>query len=168
MRLGAAPVPRRSSPGTPRALLGLGVVALLAVATNPFTLLFLLPSLHAWLWVPQARASKLPVRLGVLAIGLLGPALLLGWFGLHYGLGLDAPWYLTELLVVGFVSPATALVGLGWLAAAWQLGALATGRYAPYPSASERPPRGPIRESIRRVVLYSRRRRGTRLRVVAG
>ena len=160
--------PEEELAGHTGALLGLSVVALLAAATNPFALIFLLPSLHAWLWIPQARASKLLYRLGVLAIGLFGPALLLGWFGLHYGLGLDAPWYLTELVVVGFVSPATALIALGWLAVAWQLSALATGRYAPYPSASERPPRGPIRESIRRVVLYSRRRRGARIRVVAG
>ena len=160
--------PEEELAGHTGALLGLAVVALLAVATNPFTLLFVLPSLHAWLWIPQARTSKLPSRVGVLAVGLIGPALLLGWFGLHFGLGLDAPWYLTELLVVGFVSPATALVALGWLAVAWQLSALAAGRYAPYPSVSERPPRGPIRESIRRVVLYSRRRRRTRLRVVAG
>ncbi|MGZ4395252.1 MAG: M28 family peptidase [Gaiellaceae bacterium] len=160
--------PEEELAGHTGALLGLGVVALLAVATNPFTLIFLLPSLHAWLWIPQARSSKLAARLGVLAIGLIGPALLLGWFGLHYGLGLDAPWYLTELLVVGFVSRATALIALGWLAVAWQLSALATGRYAPYPSVSERPPRGPIRETIRRVVLSSRRRRGARLRVVAG
>ena len=160
--------PEEELAGHTGALLGLSVVALLAAATNPFALIFLLPSLHAWLWIPQARASKLLYRLGVLAIGLFGPALLLGWFGLHYGLGLDAPWYLTELVVVGFVSPATALIALGWLAVAWQLSALATGRYAPYPSVSERPPRGPIRESIRRVVLYSRRRRGARIRVVAG
>ena len=160
--------PEEELAGHTGALLGLSVVALLAAATNPFALIFLLPSLHAWLWIPQARASRLPYRLGVLAIGLFGPALLLGWFGLHYGLGLDAPWYLTELVVVGFVSPATALIALGWLAVAWQLSALATGRYAPYPSVSERPPRGPIRESIRRVVLYSRRRRGARIRVVAG
>jgi hypothetical protein len=160
--------PEEELAGHTGALLGLCVVALLAVATNPFTLLFLLPSLHAWLWIPQARTARLPYRLGVLAIGLLGPAVLLGWFGLHYGLGLDAPWYLTELVVVGFVSPATALIALGWLAVAWQLSALAAGRYAPYPGVSELPPRGPIRETIRRVVLYSRRRRGARLRIVAG
>ena len=36
---------------------------------------------------------------------------------------------------------------------------VSTGRYAPYPAASERPPRGPIRETIRRLVLAERRRR---------
>ncbi len=160
--------PEEELAGHTGALLALGLVALLTVATNPFTLLFLLPSLHAWLWLPSAHASKLWARLGVLAIGLVGPVVLLGWFALHYGLGLDAPWYLTELVVVGFVSPATVLVGLGWLAVGWQLTALAAGRYAPYPSSAERPPRGPIRETIRRVVLSFRRRRGARLRVVAG
>jgi len=161
-------LPEEELAGHTGALLGLAVVALLTVATNPFALLFLLPSVHAWLWLPQARASSLPARLGVLAVGLAGPMLLLGWFGLHYGLGLDALWYLAELVVVGFVSPATVLIGLGWLAVGWQLSALAAGRYAPYPSAAERPPRGPIRETIRRLVLSVRRRRGARLRVVAG
>jgi hypothetical protein len=37
--------------------------------------------------------------------------------------------------------------------------ALAGRRYAPYPSAAERPPRGPIRQTIRRIVLAQRRRR---------
>jgi hypothetical protein len=36
---------------------------------------------------------------------------------------------------------------------------LAAGRYAPYPSVAERPPRGPIRESIRRIVLATRARK---------
>ena len=53
------------------------------------------------------------------------------------------------------------MIALGWAAAAGQLLALAGGRYAPYPSAAERPPRGPIRETIRRVVLAQRRRRRT-------
>src|SRR6266516_1740990 len=38
------------------ALLSLGVVALLILATNPFALVFVLPALHAWLWLPQVRA----------------------------------------------------------------------------------------------------------------
>ena len=32
--------------------------ALLIVATNPFALLFVLPSLHAWLWLPQVRRPR--------------------------------------------------------------------------------------------------------------
>ena len=41
--------------GHTAAMLALGVVALLVVATNAFALLFLLPSLHIWLWLPQVR-----------------------------------------------------------------------------------------------------------------
>ena len=80
------------------ALLALGVVGLLVVATNPFALLFLLPSLHAWLWLPQVRARPLPARLGVLLVGFAGPALLIWSFAGRYGLGFDAPWYIASLV----------------------------------------------------------------------
>ena len=39
------------------ALLALGLLALLVVATNTYALIFLLPSLYAWLWLPQAHAA---------------------------------------------------------------------------------------------------------------
>ena len=39
------------------------------------------------------------------ALGLVGPALLLVSLGWRYGLGLDAPWYLLELVGVGYVGP---------------------------------------------------------------
>src|SRR5262249_44696815 len=54
------------------ALLALGIVALLVVATNTFALLFLLPALHAWLWLPQVRTARAPVRFAVYALGLAG------------------------------------------------------------------------------------------------
>ena len=37
------------------ALLALAVLSLLVVAMNPYSVLFLLPSLHAWIWLPQLR-----------------------------------------------------------------------------------------------------------------
>src|ERR671929_62274 len=43
--------------GYTAALLALAVVSLLVVATNAFALLLLLPSLHAWLWLPQSRSK---------------------------------------------------------------------------------------------------------------
>src|SRR5581483_7535133 len=119
------------------ALLALGVVSLLVVATNPFALVFLLPSLHAWLWLPQVRAERPWARAAVLAAGFAGPALLLWSFAGRYG--------------------------LGWDAAAAQLVTLAAGRYAPYPAPAERRPRGPIRETVRRIVLAHRRRRASDL-----
>jgi hypothetical protein len=145
--------------GHAAALLALGVVGLLVVATNPFALVFLLPSLHVWLWLPQVRASPVWVRVAVLLLGFSGPAMLLWTFASRYGLGFDAPWYVAWLFALGYAPLPGFAIALGWAAAAGQLLALAGGRYAPYPSAAERPPRGPIRETIRRIVLAERRRR---------
>ncbi len=151
--------PEEELAGHAAALLALGVVGLLVVATNPYALLFLLPSLHIWLWLPQVRARPLPIRLLVLLLGFSGPALLLWSFADRYGLGLDAPWYVAWLFALGYAPLPGFAIALGWAAAAGQLLALAGRRYAPYPSAAERPPRGPIREVIRRLVLAQRRRR---------
>jgi len=74
-------------------------------------------------------------------------------FAIRYGLGLDTPWYVAELTATGFVRLPALAIAVGWLAAAGQVTALSIGRYAPYPSARERPPRGPLREAVRRTVL---------------
>jgi hypothetical protein len=148
--------------GATASLLALAVVALLVVATNPFALLFLLPSLHFWLWLPHVRRHPIWTRLAVLAAGFLGPLLLLGSFAFRYGLGLDTPWYLAELVATGYVKLAAVAIAVAWLGAAGQMTALAVGRYAPYPSARERPPRGPLREAARRTVLTVRGARRTR------
>ena len=139
--------------GEVTALLALGVVALMTVATNPFALIFVLPSLHAWLWLPQVRHHRIWVRAAVLAVGVIGPLLLLGSFAWRFGLGADAPWYVMQLVALGYVPLPMLLIALAWLAAAGQLTAVSAGRYAPYPTARERPPRGPIRELIRRLLL---------------
>jgi hypothetical protein len=52
-----------------------------------------------------------------------------------------------------------ALLLLVMAACAAQLTALAAGRYAPYPDAAERGPRGPFREVVRQTVLLVRSRR---------
>jgi Peptidase family M28 len=139
-------------------LLALGVVSLLVVATNPYALLIVLPSLHAWLWLPQLQSRPFWLRIGVLAAGFLGPVVLLNSFSARYGLGFDAPWYLAELVAVHFVSLPTFVIGLAWLAVAAQFAALATKRYAPYPTADERG-LGPIRSAVRSVILAQRGRR---------
>ncbi len=145
--------PEEELAGQTAALLVLGVVALLTVATNPFALIFVLPSVHAWLWLPQVRYHRRWVRAAVLAAGLAGPLLLLGSFAWRYELGADAPWYVVQLLALGYVPIPSILIGLAWLAAAGQLAAVNAGRYAPYPSARERPPRGPIRQLVRSFLL---------------
>jgi hypothetical protein len=151
--------PEEELAGHAAALLALGVVALLVVATNPFALIFLLPSLHVWLWLPQVRESPLWVRAIVLVAGFAGPLLLFWSFAERYGLGWDAPWYIAWLFALGYAPAPGFAIGLAWAAAAGQLVALVGGRYAPYPSAAERPPRGPLRATIRRLVLAQRRRR---------
>ena len=77
----------------------------------------------------------------------------------RFGLGLDAPWYLAELVAIDYVSIVAFLLVLCWLAGAAQLTAIAAGRYAPYPSAAERPPRGPIRNTHPRARPRPRARR---------
>jgi hypothetical protein len=141
------------------ALLCLGALSLLVVATNPFALIFLLPSLHVWLWLPQVNRAKPPVRLAVLAVGFAGPALLLGSFASRYQLGWDAPWYLAELRVVGYVPFVVMPLLAVWLAGSAQLASLAVRRYAPYPDASELPPTGPVRRVFGRTALAFRSRR---------
>ena len=128
----------------------LGVLALVVVATNAFALLFLLPSLHAWLWLPQLRESRWTTRAAVFVAGLAGPLLVLGSFAIRYGVGLDVPWYVANLAATGYVDVVSIVTFLAWLAAAGQLAALASRRYAPYPSAAERSPRGPFRQLVRR------------------
>ena len=141
------------------AMLVLALVALVVAATNPYALVFLLPSLHAWLWLPHLAGAHIGFRLALYAAGLTGPLLLLGSFAVRFGLGFDAPWYVAALAAVGYVAPPLLVAGLVWSAAAQQVGALALRRYTPYPGAGERLPRGPIRETIRRAVLFSRKRR---------
>ena len=145
------------------ALLALGVVALLVVATNPFALIFLLPSLHVWLWLPQVRESPKWVQATVLLAGFSGPALLLWSFAERFGLGWDAPWYIAWLFAIGYAPFPSFAIVLAWAAATAQLVTLVGRRYAPYPAAAERPPRGPIRATVRRIVLARRRRRGSEL-----
>jgi hypothetical protein len=140
------------------ALLALAVVALLVLATNPYALIFFLPALHAWLWLPQVRSGQPAARVVVLALGLLGPGLLAWSFGVRYGLGFDTPWYLLELAAVGYVHLPVIAITLGAAACTAQLVAVAAGRYAPYPARGERPARGPIRELVRSVVLTIRNR----------
>ncbi|HKH32538.1 MAG TPA: M28 family peptidase [Gaiellaceae bacterium] len=154
--------------GQTTALLVLAVLALLTLATNAFALIFLLPSLHAWLWLPQVRHGAPWVRAGVLALGFLGPAILLGSFAWRFELGFDAPWYVLELVAIGYVPLPAIVIALGWFAAAGQLAAIATGRYAPYPDARERPPRGPVRQLVGRLLGLALGRKPTELKRAVG
>jgi hypothetical protein len=165
-------VPRRSVTrpeelgGHLAAMLTLGIVALIVAAQNPFALLFVLPSLHAWLWLPHASDRGRAAALAVYALGFLGPLILLGSFAVRFQLGFDAPWYLLALTSVGYIPVPLVAAFLAWGAVATQTGALAVGRYTPYPAPHARPRRGPIRESIRQLIFLTRRLRAQRSRSV--
>ena len=118
------------------------------IVTNPFGLLFVLPSAHAWLWLVQARNRGPLLRTCLYVIGLAGPMLVIGSTALRFGLGLDAPWYLAELTALGYVSLFTLLLVLAWTAVAAQVLAVVTGRYAPYPAPADRPTRGAVGHAI--------------------
>jgi hypothetical protein len=141
------------------ALLALCIVSLLVLATNPFGLLFILPALHAWLWLPQVRSGKPPARAIFFVAGLAGPLLVLGSLAARFGLGFDAPWYLLVLVALGIIKLPAIAITLGGVACAAQLAAVAAGRYAPYPDAQDRAARGPLRELVRRIILAFRARR---------
>jgi hypothetical protein len=133
-------------------------VGLLVVATNPYALILVLPSLHAWLWLPQVRSRPAWLRATVFALGFVGPFALVLAFASRYALGLDAPWYLAELVALHYVALPTVLIGLGWAAAAAQLATLAARRYGPYPDADERG-LGPFRATLRRLIRDRRARK---------
>ena len=129
--------PAAAAPATDDEVLGGYVVALLtlggvAVATpliSPYGLVFLLPSLYAWLWLPQVDRGSGWARDTLYGVGLAGPALALVVIGSQLGLGLDTPLYILSLMTLGFIPWQTVLVLIVWAAVATQLGALAAGRY---------------------------------------
>src|SRR5207302_9354167 len=110
------------------ALLALGVASLLVVAVNPFALIFVLPSLHAWLWLPNLRSQALLARVTTVVLGFAGVALLVGTFAGRFGLGLDAPWYLAQLVAIGWVPLPLLAISVALADAAATLAAPAAGR----------------------------------------
>ena len=118
------------------ALLALGGVAVATAIISPYGLLFVLPSLYAWLWLPQVEWRSSWARDVLYGAGLAGPALALIVIGTQLGLGLDAPLYLVSLMTLGFIPWTTVIVLIAWAAVATQLGALAAGRYRAVPRRS--------------------------------
>jgi hypothetical protein len=134
--------------GSAIALAAVAGLALVLIVTNPNALLFVLPSAHAWLWLVQLRDRRPRLRALLYVVGLSGPILVVASTAVRFGLGLDAPWYLAELTALGYVSLFTFLLVLAWAAAAAQVLAVTTGRYAPYPSADARPARSAVGTAI--------------------
>ena len=95
----------------------------------------------------RLRTARLPVARSLFLRRARRAALLVLSLALRFGLGLDAPWYLLELVAVGYVQTPPVVIALAGAACAAQLAAVAAGRYAPYPAPAERPARGPSASS---------------------
>jgi hypothetical protein len=111
-------------------------VALLLVCAgtalvSPYTLVFVLPSLYAWLCLPQLRRAPAWVTDVVFGLGLIGPVLSLVVLAEQLGLGVRAPLYAAALVTTGVVPWASTLAFAVWGAIASLVGAIAAGRYAP-------------------------------------
>lgn len=111
------------------ALLALGAISVSTALISPYGIMFVIPSLYAWLWLPQTERRAGWIRDTLYGIGLTGPALAAVAVGTQLGLGLDTPLYLVSLMTLGFIPWTTILVLIGWAAVATQLGVLAAGRY---------------------------------------
>jgi hypothetical protein len=130
-----------------------GVVAVAVALAKPYALVFVLPSLYAWLWLPVG--SRLWQRIGLFLLGLVGPAA--GLAILAHELGenvVTASLYLASLATIGYLSAGTVLLGLAWAAGAAQLAALASGRYGAYAGGASPPPPGALARSLRRIGRY--------------
>ncbi|MGH3137729.1 MAG: M28 family peptidase [Gaiellaceae bacterium] len=141
--------------GLAAALAALGVLALVLALVKPYALVFVLPSLYAWMWLPLR--GRLWHRAFFFGVGLAGP--LLGVLLLSRQLDLsaiDTPLYVIGLATVGYLSAGSVLAAVAWAAVTAQLATLTFGRYAPY-AHGEPPPAGVVRRSIRRVVRDRRR-----------
>ena len=112
-------------------LLALGAIGIATAVISSYALLFVVPSLYAWLWLPQVATGAGWLRDCLYGIGFAGPALAVVAVGTQLELGLNTPLYLVSLMTLGLVSWPTVLALIAWAAVASQLGALASGRYTP-------------------------------------
>ena len=142
--------------GLAAALAGLGVLSLALALAKPYALVFVLPSLYAWMWLPLG--GRLWRRSLVFGIGLAGPLVGLVLLSRQLDLNVfDAALYVIGLATVGYLSLGSVLAAIAWAAVAAQLAALTFGRYAPYADGREPPPAGVVRTSLQ-TVLRSRGR----------
>lgn len=132
-----------ATPETELAAYAVAYVALVGLAAgvalvSPFGLVFVLPSLYAWLVLPQLRRSPPWVSDVAFGLGLLGPILALVVVGEQLDLGARAPLYVLSLMTAGVVPWASTLLVALWAAVAAFVGAIVAGRYAEPSAASGR------------------------------
>jgi hypothetical protein len=118
-------------------------VALLLVAAgtalvSPYSLVFVLPSLYTWLWLPQLRDASGWVTDVLFGAGFVGPVLALVVLSVQLDLGARAPVYAAALLTTGVVPWGAALALTAWAAVAGLVGAVASGSYVSTDGSSRR------------------------------
>ncbi len=111
-------------------------VALLLVAAgtalvSPYSLVFVLPSLYTWLWLPQLGRTPDWVTDVLFGAGLAGPVLALVVLAEQLDLGARAPLYAASLVTTGVIPWGATLALTAWAAVAGLVGAVASGNYAP-------------------------------------
>lgn len=144
---------RDELPAQVTALSALAAISIVFVLLRPYALLFVAPSLYAWLFLVQATRSW--TRGLLFALGFAGPVAALLSLATRFDLGIDAPLYVAGLVSVGYF-PAGALAALlVWMAAASQLGAVLVGRYVPVRYSAE----GALRTAARRALVAAQARR---------
>jgi hypothetical protein len=115
--------------GLVAAWLGLSFAGLVLCAVNPFALIILLPLAHACLWLPRIATAGRWAMLGLLAIGLIGPLVIIWELWGGQGLGSSAPRAVVAMAASGYLSPAVSIPLALAGAAATQMLAIVLGRY---------------------------------------
>ncbi|HET6682988.1 MAG TPA: M28 family peptidase [Gaiella sp.] len=113
------------------AFVSLLLVAAGTALVSPYSLVFVLPSLYAWLWLPQVGDAPGWVTDVLFGLGLAGPVLALVVLGEQLDLGARAPLYAASLLTTGVVPWGATLALAVWAAIAGLVGSVASGSYAP-------------------------------------
>ena len=112
------------------ALAGVLAGAAVTLSGNPYALILFVPAAHLWLVLPYLSRYGVVARLGLVAMGWIGVAAVVGLVASADGLGWTAPGWILRLAADGSI-PLSVSVGIAVLAAATsQLGAIVSGRYA--------------------------------------
>ena len=113
------------------AFVSLLLVAAGTALVSPYSLVFLLPSLYSWLWLPQLGGTPNWVTDVLFGAGLIGPVLALVVLAEQLDLGARAPLYAASLITTGVIPWGATLALTAWAAIAGLVGAVASGNYAP-------------------------------------
>jgi peptidase M28-like protein len=112
----------------------LGAISVVVAIANPFALVFLLPSLYTWLWLPSLRDRPGWTTDLLFGLGLAGPVLAIVVLASQLGLGLRTLLYAVGLATSGTTPWVLALCALLWAAVATHVAAIVSARVPAQPS----------------------------------